>query len=643
MDMNRIFITLPDGNKLEFEDKVTPYEVALSIGERLASDSLVAEVDGIMTDMNYVISGSCELKLFTYKSPEALDILRHSTSHVMAMAVQELYPHVQVGIGPATDSGFYYDFRKEEPFVPEDLEKIEAKMKEIIKANIPFERVELSASEAEEKFSEINEDLKVELIREKAGDGASCYKLGDWMDFCRGPHIPSTGKIKSFKLLSIAGAYWRGDEKNEMLQRIYGTAFPDKKALKAYLHMLEEAKKRDHRKIGQEMELFSFHEEGPGFPFWHPKGTILYNEVVDYWRYEHSRHGYEEVRTPLMLREELWHRSGHWENYRDNMYFTEIDDNAYAVKPMNCPGGLLIYKSSLHSYRDLPFKMAEMGQVHRHEMSGVLRGLFRVRTFSIDDAHIFCTPDQMEDEVVDIIKFILKVYKTFGFEEVHLELSTRPDKSIGSDEVWEKATSALNNSLEKLELEYSVNEGDGAFYGPKIDFHIKDCLGRMWQCGTVQADFSMPERFELEYIGADDKRHTPVMIHRAMLGSMERFIGILTEHYAGDFPFWLAPEQVRVLPVSEKTADYGRELVEKIKEAGLRVSLDSRSEKIGFKIRDGELSKVPVMLIAGEREKEKGTVSVRIRKKGDLGQQGVDELIVKLKQIYVDKVIDFDL
>ncbi len=641
--MNKITITLPDGSKKEFEKGVTPLEVAKSIGERLASESIAAELNGVLSDISRPILNDSNLKIITSRSPEALDIIRHSASHIMAAAVQQLFPEVQVGIGPSTEDGFYYDFRKKEPFVPDDIEKISVRMQEMIDADLPFERVELSVEDAERRFGELGEDLKVELIKEKASGIASCYRTGDWMDFCRGPHVPSTGRIKAFKLLNVAGAYWKGDVRNEMLQRIYGTAFSDRKSLNEYLVMLEEAKKRDHRKIGQEMELFSFHEEGPGFPFWHPKGTILYNEIVEYWRKEHSAHGYHEVKTPLMLREELWHRSGHWDNYKDNMYFTKIDDLTYAVKPMNCPGGLLIYKSTMRSYRDLPYRMAEIGQVHRHELSGVLRGLFRVRTFSIDDAHIFCAPEDMDDEVVGIINLILKIYKTFGFEDIHLELSTKPEKSIGSDEVWEKATSALHRSLEKLGHKYKVNEGDGAFYGPKVDFHIKDCLGRMWQCGTVQVDFSMPERFGLEYIGADDKRHTPVMLHRALLGSMERFIGILTEHYAGDFPFWLAPEQVRVLPVSEKALDYCNEVKKMLSGMGMRTELDARSEKIGFKIRDAEISKVPVMLIAGEKEKDSQMVSVRLRKKGDRGQMTLSETAEHLKQIYVDKVIDFDL
>ena len=555
--------------------------------------------------------------------------LRHSASHVLAQAVKELYPEVKLGIGPAIEDGFYYDFDRPEGFTPEDLEKIEAAMQKIIAKNLPFERQEVTRQEAESLFA--HEPYKLELIRDLEDDVISIYRQGDFVDLCRGPHIASTGRIKAFKLLSVAGAYWRGSEKNPMLQRIYGTAWNTKKELEEYLNRLEEARRRDHRKLGKELDLFSFQEEGPGFPFWHPNGTIIYNAIVDYWRKVHIDGGYQEIKTPMILNESLWHRSGHWDTYRENMYFVEIDEQVCSVKPMNCPGGILIYKDSLRSYRDLPMRYCELGHVHRHEKSGVLHGLFRVRAFTQDDAHIYCRQEQIQEEVCGVINLIKSIYSRFGFNEYRIELSTRPSKFIGTDEMWETAETSLTEALKASGITYAVNPGDGAFYGPKIDFHIKDSMGRSWQLGTVQLDFSMPERFEMEYIGEDGKPHRPVMIHRAVLGSLERFIGILIEEYAGAFPLWLAPVQTVVLPIADRHAEYAGKVAGTLRSQGLRVKVDSRNEKTGFKIREAQVQKIPYMLIVGDREASEDKVSVRQRERGDLGAMPLSDFATQVK------------
>lgn len=560
--------------------------------------------------------------------------LRHSTAHVLAQAVTELYPGVKLGIGPAIEDGFYYDFDWKEGFTPEDLEKIEARMKEIVKRNLPIVRREVTREEAEKLFAD--QPYKLELIRDLEDETITVYEQGGFVDLCRGPHVSYTSKIKAFKLLSVAGAYWRGSEKNPMLQRIYGTAFPNKQELEEYLTRLEEARKRDHRKLGKELDLFSFHEEGPGFPFWHPKGTIIYNAIVEHWRKLHADRGYQEIKTPMILNEDLWHQSGHWDTYRENMYFVEIDEQTYAVKPMNCPGGILVYKDRLHSYRELPLKFCELGHVHRHEKSGVLHGLFRVRAFTQDDAHIYCTPEQIQDEIIQVIDLITTIYRKYGFNEYRIELSTRPEKSIGSDEMWETAESALHAALKAKEIDYAINPGDGAFYGPKIDFHVKDSMGRSWQLGTIQLDFSMPERFDMEYIGEDGKPHRPVMIHRAALGSLERFMGILIEDYAGAFPLWLAPVQARILPIADRHVEYAEEVAARLQEIGLRAEVDARNEKTGFKIREAQIQKVPYMLVVGDKEAEAGQVSVRQRDEGDLGAMSTDDFITRVKTELTD-------
>ena len=563
---------------------------------------------------------------------ESLDILRHSASHVLAHAVRDLFPNAKLGIGPAIKDGFYYDFDLDVSLTDADLEKIEKRMKEIIKAGYFFEQSEMPKKEALAFFKDRGEIYKCELIEALEDDKVSIYKSGDFIDLCKGPHIESTKQIKAFKLLHVAGAYWRGDEKNKMLSRIYATAFETKDELKQHLFMLEEAKKRDHRLLGKQLDLFSLHEEAPGVPFFHPKGLAIYNKLIEFWRKEHVKEGYVEVKTPLIMRDTLWRRSGHFDHYQDNMYFTEIDGGSFAVKPMNCPGGLLIYRNSQHSYREFPIKMAELGQVHRHERSGVLHGLFRVNSFIIDDAHIFCLEDQIADEVYKAIKLILRIYKTFGFDNVSMELSTRPEKAMGSDEMWEKATNSLQQALEDNKIDFKINEGDGAFYGPKIDFHIKDSIGRSWQCGTIQLDFSMPERFELEYVGQDGAMHRPVMIHRAAFGSIERFFGILIEHYAGAFPLWLAPVQVKVMAISEKFGDYARQVKEKLVDNGIKAELDLRNEKIGYKIREAEKLKVNYMIIIGEQEVNTNNISVRAHGREDLGTMDIEFFIGKLNQ-----------
>jgi len=555
----------------------------------------------------------------------------HTTSHIMAQAVKRLFPEAKLAIGPSIETGFYYDFDVEKPFSEEDLAKIEEEMKNIIKEDLELERFELPREEAIALMTEKNEPYKVQLIEELPdGETISFYKQGDFTDLCRGPHLPSTGKVKAVKLLSSSGAYWKGDEKNKMLQRIYGVSYPKASMLEEYLNMLEEAKKRDHKKIGKELELFMIAPEGPGFPFFLPKGMVLRNILEDYWRKIHKKAGYVEIKTPIILNEELWHRSGHWDHYKENMYTTKIDDVDFGVKPMNCPGGMIVYKNGLHSYRELPIRAGELGLVHRHEKSGQLNGLFRVRCFTQDDAHIFCLPSQIEEEIKGVMKLVDEVYSKFGFEYT-IELSTRPEDSMGSDELWDMAEQALANVLKSTGKEYELNEGDGAFYGPKIDFHIKDCLGRDWQCGTIQLDFQMPERFDLTYIGEDGEKHRPVMLHRVVFGSIERFIGIITEHFAGAFPVWLAPVQVKILPISDAHKEYCYNLKNKFEAKGLRVELDDRQEKTGYKIREAQLQKVPYMLIIGDKEIEANAVGVRSRKEGDIGQMEIDKFIEKVK------------
>ncbi|MFO7153186.1 MAG: threonine--tRNA ligase [Bacillota bacterium] len=616
---------------------VTVMDVARDISPKLAKEALVAKVDGELVDLSYKLDKDSKVEILTFEDEEGRRTFRHSTSHVMAQAVKRLFPDVKLGIGPAIEDGFYYDFDRDESFTPEDLEKIEKEMEKIIAEDHPFERIEVSREEAIKKLEEMGEPYKLELVNDlPEGAKISFYKNGEFVDLCAGPHVPSTGRLKAVKLTSLAGAYWRGDSRNKMLQRIYGTSFPKKSMLEEYLKKMEEAKKRDHRKLGRELDLFSMHEEGPGFPFFHPKGMILWNTLIDFWRKEHRKRGYQEIKTPIILNEELWKRSGHWDHYKSNMYFTEIDGEGYAIKPMNCPGGILVYKSQVRSYRELPLRMAELGLVHRHELSGVLHGLMRVRSFTQDDAHLYVMPSQIEEEILGVIDLADYVYKIFGFD-YHVELSTRPENSMGPDELWEKATSALRNALEKKGFDYKVNEGDGAFYGPKIDFHLKDSIGRTWQCGTIQLDFMMPERFDLAYIGADGEKHRPVMIHRTIFGSLERFIGILIEHYAGAFPVWLSPVQVKVIPVSQKFLDYGLKVKRELEDQEIRVELDERNEKVGYKIREAQLQKIPYMLIVGEKEEAEGLVSVRTREEGDVGTRTLQEFVLEIKKKIDDK------
>ena len=594
-------------------------------------DVIAVLVNGEPKDLRYIPSPGDEIVPITFSDPEGKEIFRHSSSHLMAQAIKELYPDAKLAIGPAIEDGFYYDIDLPESLSPEDLKKIEKKMKEIVKRNYPIERIEMSIDEAKEFYKKEDNPYKLEILEDIEDDMVSFYKQGDFMDLCRGPHLPSTGKIKAFKLLSIAGAYWRGDEKNKMLQRIYGTSFPTREELDEYIKRIEEAKKRDHRKIGREMDLFSLHEEGPGFPFFHPKGMVLWNTLLDFWRKEHEKAGYVEIKTPIILNKELWVRSGHWDHYRENMYFTEIDGKEYAIKPMNCPGGMLVYKSSLHSYRELPIRMAEIGLVHRHELSGVLHGLMRVRAFNQDDAHIYMTPDQIKDEIKGVITLADKIYNIFGFD-YHVELSTKPENAMGSDEIWERATNALREALEDLGKEYKINEGDGAFYGPKIDFHLKDSIGRTWQCGTIQLDFMMPERFDLTYINEKGEKVRPVMLHRTIYGSIERFMGILIEHYAGIFPVWLAPEQIRILPVTTRNNEYAQKVLDRLLAERFRATIKIENEKIGAKIRDAELARVPYMIIIGDREEEANTISVRKKGEGDLGAFNLGDFVNRVKE-----------
>ncbi|PXV62583.1 threonine--tRNA ligase [Halanaerobium congolense] len=636
--MEKVEVTLPDGSVKEYDAGTTVEDVAYSIGSGLGRDAVAGVVDGKKVDANYPIEEDVELSIITIDSDEALEILRHTASHIMAQAVKRLYDNVQVAIGPAIDDGFYYDFNLDKTINDESLAEIEAEMQKIIEEDIEIERKVLPRAEAVALMEERNEKYKLELIDELEDQMISLYFQGDYVDLCRGPHLPSTGYVKAFKLMNVAGAYWRGDENNEMLQRIYGTAFASEKDLEKYINRMEEAKKRDHRKLGKELDLFSIQDEGKGFPFFHPKGMALRNELVDFWKEEHRKAGYEEIKTPIILDESLWHQSGHWDHYKDNMYFTEIDGDTHAVKPMNCPGGILVYKDSMHSYRELPIRMAELGLVHRHEMSGALHGLMRVRSFTQDDAHIYCLPDQIEDELSGVIKLVDRLYSAFGFN-YKVELSTKPENAMGSDEQWDRAIKALKNSIERNDLDYEINEGDGAFYGPKIDFHLEDSIGRTWQCGTIQLDFQMPERFDLSYIGQDGEEHRPAMIHRAIYGSIERFIGILIEHFAGAFPTWIAPVQVEIIPVSDDQIDYALQVKEALSKEKIRVEVDSRSEQVGYKIRDAQVKQIPYMLIVGGREEENGTVSVRDRREGDLGTSKLSEFNAKILEEIEAKAI----
>lgn len=622
-----ITVTFPDGNSRSFENNVSIFDVADSISHKLAKNALAGEVDGKVMDLSTVLDHDVALKILTWDDDEGKNVFRHSSSHLLAEAVQNLFPGTKFGIGPAIKDGFYYDFDSEHTFTEDDFEAIEKEMARLAAQGSVFTRKVVSRDEALKYFDERGEKYKVELINDLPADAEiSTYRQGEFLDLCAGPHLPSTEKIKAVKVMSIAGAYWRGNEKNKMLQRVYCTSFPKKAQLDEYLHLLEEAKKRDHRKIGQELGLFTIMEEGPGFPFFLPKGMILRNELENYWREIHKAAGYDEIRTPMILNRSLWEQSGHWDHYQDNMYFTKIDDADYAVKPMNCPGSILVYKNSLHSYRELPIRMGELGLVHRHEKSGALHGLMRVRCFTQDDAHIFMLESQIKEEIKGVIKLIDSVYSLFGFE-YHLELSTKPEDSMGSDEIWETATSALQEAMDEEGLSYQINEGDGAFYGPKIDFHLTDCLGRTWQCGTIQLDFQMPEKFDMTYIGEDGEKHRPVMIHRVVFGSIERFIGILTEHFAGAYPTWLSPVQVRLMSITDKQLPYIEEICRKMQAKGIRAEVDSRNEKIGYKIRESVSQKIPYSLIAGDKEVENGEISVRRLGRGDLGSKNVDELI----------------
>ena len=607
-----------------------------------SKDTIAAKFNGQEVDLTYIPETDGNLELIFTTTNEGLEILRHSTSHLMAQAVKRLYPNVQVTIGPAIKDGFYYDFDTDKPFTDEDLPKIEAEMKKIIKENIPVIRKIMTKKDAIEYFKKNNEPYKVEIIEDIDADTVSFYEQGDFIDLCRGPHVPSTGYLKSYKLMSVAGSYWRGDSNNKMLSRIYGTAFESKESLDNYLKKLKEAKERDHRKLGKELNLFSFHDEGPGFPFWHPRGMIIYKEVESYIRKENEKRGYVEIKTPAILNEELWHRSGHWDNYKENMYFTEIDETKFAIKPMNCPGGLIVYNSNIHSYRDLPLRVAELGFVHRHELSGALHGLFRVRAFTQDDAHIFCTEEQLADEIINTIDYYLSVYKDFGFKNFEIFVSTRPTKSIGTDEAWELATNSLINALDKLNIAYKINEGDGAFYGPKIDFNIKDVLDRNWQCGTLQVDFSLPMRFEISYEGKDGRKHTPVMLHRAILGSMERFIGILTEHYNGKFPLWLSPLQVAIVNVlnDKNQIERIKEIANAFKKENFRVEVDDTNDNLGTKIKKYRLQRTPYTVIIGADELSSGKLSVRTRSSKEIKDMGLKEFIEKLKKESKERMND---
>ena len=629
--MADVKIILPDGSAKEYAAGTTLGEAVKKLSNSLAKKVLAANVNGELTDLREELVDGSEVAFLTFEEDGGKHTLRHTASHVMAQAVKRLWPEAKLAIGPAIDKGFYYDIDMEHTLTPEDLTKIEKEMSRIVKENLPITKSVMSRQEAIEFFKSKNEDYKVELIEDLPEDAViSCYAQGDFVDLCAGPHVASTGKVKAFKLQSIAGAYWRGDEKNKMLQRIYGTAFEKKEELDAYLHLLEEAAKRDHRKLGKELGLFVIKEEGPGFPFFLPKGMALRNELENFWREVHHDFDYEEIRTPIILSKHLWETSGHWDHYRENMYTTIIDDEEYAIKPMNCPGGILVYQNEMHSYRDFPLRYAELGLVHRHELSGALHGLFRVRAFTQDDAHVFMLPDQMQTELMKVIELFDRIYSQFGLK-YHVELSTKPDNAMGDDAIWEAATEALRNAIEAKGIDYVINPGDGAFYGPKLDYHIEDSLGRTWQCGTIQLDMNLPERFNVEYIGEDGQKHRTIMIHRACFGSMERFIGILTEHYAGAFPTWMAPVQVKVLPISEKHVEYANQLAKQMCHDYVRVEVDDRNEKIGYKIRQAQMEKVPYMLVVGDKEMEDNSVNVRKHGGDELGTVPFDEFFNSIK------------
>lgn len=629
--MADVKIILPDGSAKEYAAGTTLGEAVKQLSNSLAKKVLAANVNGELTDLREELVDGSEVAFLTFEEDGGKHTLRHTASHILAQAVKRLWPEAKLAIGPAIDKGFYYDIDMEHTLTPEDLGKIEKEMSRIVKENLPITKSVMSRQEAIEFFKSKNEDYKVELIEDLPEDAViSCYAQGDFIDLCAGPHVASTGKVKAFKLQSIAGAYWRGDEKNKMLQRIYGTAFEKKEELDAYLHMLEEAAKRDHRKLGKELGLFVIKEEGPGFPFFLPKGMALRNELENFWREVHHDFEYDEIRTPIILNKQLWETSGHWEHYRENMYTTIIDDEEYAIKPMNCPGGILVYQNEMHSYRDLPLRYAELGLVHRHELSGALHGLFRVRAFTQDDAHVFMLPEQMQSELMKVIELFDRIYSQFGLK-YHVELSTKPDNAMGDDAIWEAATEALRNAIEAKGIDYVINPGDGAFYGPKLDYHIEDSLGRTWQCGTIQLDMNLPERFNVEYIGEDGQKHRTIMIHRACFGSMERFIGILTEHYAGAFPTWMAPVQVKVLPISEKHVEYANQLAKQMRHDYVRVEVDDRNEKIGYKIRQAQMEKVPYMLVVGDKEMEDNSVNVRKHGGDELGTVPFEEFFNSIK------------
>lgn len=629
--MADVKIILPDGSAKEYAAGTTLGEAVKQLSNSLAKKVLAANVNGELTDLREELVDGSEVAFLTFEEDGGKHTLRHTASHILAQAVKRLWPEAKLAIGPAIDKGFYYDIDMEHTLTPEDLGKIEKEMSLIVKENLPITKSVMPRQEAIDFFKAKNEDYKVELIQDLPEDAViSCYSQGDFIDLCAGPHVASTGKVKAFKLQSIAGAYWRGDEKNKMLQRIYGTAFEKKEELDAYLHLLEEAAKRDHRKLGKELGLFVIKEEGPGFPFFLPKGMALRNELENFWREVHHDFDYEEIRTPIILSKHLWETSGHWDHYRENMYTTIIDDEEYAIKPMNCPGGILVYQNEMHSYRDFPLRYAELGLVHRHELSGALHGLFRVRAFTQDDAHVFMLPDQMQTELMKVIELFDRIYSQFGLK-YHVELSTKPDNAMGDDAIWEAATEALRNAIEAKGIPYVINPGDGAFYGPKLDYHIEDSLGRTWQCGTIQLDMNLPERFQIEYIGEDGQKHRPIMIHRACFGSMERFIGILTEHYAGAFPTWMAPVQVKILPISEKHVEYAKKLAKQMHRDYVRVEVDDRSEKIGYKIRQAQMAKVPYMLVVGDKEVEEGTVNVRKHGGDELGSVPFEEFFNSIK------------
>ncbi|TMV45441.1 threonine--tRNA ligase [Paenibacillus mesophilus] len=627
-----IQIQLPDGAVKEFQPGTSIEEIAGAISQGLKKNAVAGKVDGKAVDLSYRLERDAKVEIVTLESAEGLEVYRHSTAHLMAQALKRIYGHqsVKLGIGPVIEDGFYYDVDLEHPLSSEELQNIEREMEKIVQENLPIRRREVGREEAVQLFSELDDPLKLELLRDLPQDTViSLYEQGEFTDLCRGPHLPSTGRIKAFKLLSVAGAYWRGNSDNKMLQRVYGTAYPRKAELEEHLVRLEEAKKRDHRKLGKELELFMFSEEAPGMPFYLPKGTVIRNELEQFSRRLQAEHGYEEVRTPFMMNRRMWEQSGHWDHYRDNMYFSQVDETAFALKPMNCPGHMILYKNTMHSYRELPIRLSEFGQVHRHELSGSLGGMMRVRTFCQDDAHIFARPDQIEDEIGQVIDLIDRMYSVFGFEYA-MELSTRPEQSMGSDELWEQAEGALRNVLERRGVQYRLNEGDGAFYGPKIDFHIRDAIGRSWQCATIQVDFQMPDKFDLSYVDESNRKLRPVVIHRAVYGSIDRFIGILTEHYAGAFPVWLSPVQATVIPVSEKFDDYAKRTVQLLRTAGIRADADLRSEKLGYKIREAQLSKTPYMLIVGEDEARDGMVSVRLRGEGDIGVMEAEQVAERI-------------